>query len=408
MRLTFPYDWLLDQVLEGRKTASVLRPGERNYGTDAGDGEVRVGGEYDACDTRGRVRCRIRVTEMRELRWGEPIPERLWRAEACASEAEFRRDHVEWFSNPGAEYTFRAFWFERIAGVLVALALTAVLACAPPAVRAATDPLGASAPATTPTVRLANERDVLDALVRTMLASGLVADGTVFAGVRLLPDGRVSELLDFHGGAYRASRELAQLLHEATARARFTSAEGPLPRTWAVFWVLQPDGCRPWTYDAPARATVIRVCIDVRDGRANPWGTYYLVDALPLPLTAPDSTVKFETRRPPPYPRGALRRGETAELVVRLTVDDAERIVAHEVVQNTGGADFVRWARDWTRALTVDVPAGFVPAGGVRAFDVGVAFQIAQPGASECVFVLPDVPGLTTRIRVCASVQVGR
>lgn len=125
MRLTFPYDWLLEQVLDGRKTASVLRPGEHNYGMDARDADVRVGGEYDACDTSGRVRCRIRVHAMRELRWGEPIPEALWRAEACAGEDEFRRHHLEWFSDPAPEYTFRAFWFEKIADCAAAPGLSA-------------------------------------------------------------------------------------------------------------------------------------------------------------------------------------------------------------------------------------------------------------------------------------------
>jgi uncharacterized protein YhfF len=113
--LTFPYAWLLDQVLDGRKTASVLRPGERNYGVHLDDAAVRVGGLYDARDPDGRARCRIRVTAMQELRWGDPVPEALWRAEACADEAEFRRDHLEWFSHPSAEYRYRAFWFERVA-----------------------------------------------------------------------------------------------------------------------------------------------------------------------------------------------------------------------------------------------------------------------------------------------------
>jgi uncharacterized protein YhfF len=112
--LTFPYAWLLDQVLDGRKTASVLRPGERNYGVDPDDATVRVGGIYEACAPDGDARCRIRVIRMRELRWGDPVPEDLWRAEACADDAAFRREHVEWFSNPSPEYRYRAFWFERV------------------------------------------------------------------------------------------------------------------------------------------------------------------------------------------------------------------------------------------------------------------------------------------------------
>ncbi len=112
--LTFPYAWLLDQVLDGRKTASVLRPGETNYGMAPDDGAVRLGGVYEARDPDGRPRCVIRVVAIEELRWGDPIPEALWRAEACANETEFRRDHVEWFGDPGPEYRFRAFWFERM------------------------------------------------------------------------------------------------------------------------------------------------------------------------------------------------------------------------------------------------------------------------------------------------------
>jgi uncharacterized protein YhfF len=112
--LTFPYAWLLDQVVDGRKTASVLRPGEVHYGVDPADAAVEVGGVYEARDPDGRPRCRIRVVKMEPLRWGDPIPEPLWRAEACADEAQFRREHVDWFSDPAPDYTFRAFWFERV------------------------------------------------------------------------------------------------------------------------------------------------------------------------------------------------------------------------------------------------------------------------------------------------------
>lgn len=401
MRLTFPYDWLLDQVLEGRKTASVLRPGERNYGTDAGDGEVRVGGEYDACDTRGRVRCRIRVTEMRELRWGEPIPERLWRAEACASEAEFRRDHVEWFSNPGAEYTFRAFWFERIAGVLVALALTAVLACAPPAVRAATDPLGASAPATTPAVRLANERDVLEAIMRPMLETGTVADGTVFAGVRLRADGTVAEILDVHGGVHAASPQIATLLREATSRARFTAGSGALPSAWAVFWVFQTDACRPWTYDTPPGATVIRVCLDVEAGAVRASGSYYLVDALPrAPHADPCSQSPFG--RVVPYPSRARAARRTGVVHARYTVDAAGKLVGTEILR-ADDPDFRGWELQWRRTWQPEVLARCAPSSGTRAFEIRAAFELARPGAGECIFVLPGLPDLTVDVRICGS-----
>jgi uncharacterized protein YhfF len=70
-----------------------------------------VGEYYDVYDSALVNRATIRVLAMELCRW-DAIPERLWRGEVNASADEFREDHLGYFSNPGPDYEFVAFYFE--------------------------------------------------------------------------------------------------------------------------------------------------------------------------------------------------------------------------------------------------------------------------------------------------------
>lgn len=417
MRLTFPYDWLLDQVLDGRKTASVLRPGERNYGTDPRDAEVRVGGEYDACDTRGDVRCRIRVTEMRELRWGEPIPEALWRAEACASEEEFRRDHLEWFARPSPEYTFRAFWFERISAVLLAVFMTLTGSGFSAAASAADT--GIAMPTRAPSApraalpddsrpRLANGHEVTAAVMRPMMETGFVAEGTVYVAVTLSNDGVAAPVESY--GSLATNPDLAPVLRRAVETARFAvpatwSAANPR-RSWAMFWAFRADDCRAWSYDAPENVTVVRICVPARDGKIASGGASYLVDAN-VPGLDLRPQPRLEPGRVIPYPRNARQKRAEGHVAMRLTLDESGRIAALDVLEDTAGRDFHDWLDDWRSNARFRIPAGWPAAGQPRTVDVRAAFGIAPRGAgAECAWVLPMFEGID--FRICTGGVAGR
>ncbi len=113
-RMQFVSDSLVDQVVEGRKTASVVRLGEVDKGDGPYDDPLVVGEYYDVYDSSLKVRAAIRVVGMELCRW-EDIPERLWRGEGNTSAEEFRQDHLGYFRNPGPGFEFVAYYFERFA-----------------------------------------------------------------------------------------------------------------------------------------------------------------------------------------------------------------------------------------------------------------------------------------------------
>jgi len=111
-RMSFSFDRLIDQIIEGRKTASaewMQRQGE----LDEWDSALEVGAVYTVCDSQRTARCTIRVTSIRLCRWGG-IPEWLWRGETNSTPDEFRADHVEYFENPGNDFEFVGYEFELV------------------------------------------------------------------------------------------------------------------------------------------------------------------------------------------------------------------------------------------------------------------------------------------------------
>lgn len=112
-RMQFVTDDLVQQVVEGRKTASVSRLGEVDVAQGDYDDALVVGELYDVYDSNLTKRATIRVTAMELCRW-DNIPERLWRGETNANADEFRRDHFEYFSEPDDTFEFVAYYFELV------------------------------------------------------------------------------------------------------------------------------------------------------------------------------------------------------------------------------------------------------------------------------------------------------
>jgi uncharacterized protein YhfF len=97
----------------GQKTASVVRLGEVDVGDGDYDDPLVVGEYYDVYDSSLVVRATIRVIGMELCRW-DAIPERLWRGETNHSAEQFRQDHQDYFANPGPDFEFVAYYFERV------------------------------------------------------------------------------------------------------------------------------------------------------------------------------------------------------------------------------------------------------------------------------------------------------
>jgi uncharacterized protein YhfF len=86
-------DSLVVEIIEGKKTATVSRADEF-YQSDGefDDGGLEVGDLVDVYDLQQQLRCRIRITEVYPVRFGD-IPEQLWKGEACRSAEHFQQAH---------------------------------------------------------------------------------------------------------------------------------------------------------------------------------------------------------------------------------------------------------------------------------------------------------------------------
>jgi len=111
LRIQFVSDALVQQILDGMKTASVVALDEVDVKEDEYNDGLVVGRCYDVHDSRLAHRATIRITAMELCRW-DSIPERLWRGEANSSADEFRLDHEEYFGRPGEDFEFVAYYFE--------------------------------------------------------------------------------------------------------------------------------------------------------------------------------------------------------------------------------------------------------------------------------------------------------
>ncbi len=110
-RIQFVSDRLVEQVIEGCKTASVAEIGDFEHDEDEYNSALVVGDFYHVYDSALKVRATIRITAMELCRW-DNIPERVWRGETNVSADEFKEDHIDYFENPAADFEFVAYYFE--------------------------------------------------------------------------------------------------------------------------------------------------------------------------------------------------------------------------------------------------------------------------------------------------------
>ncbi|MCP4632671.1 MAG: hypothetical protein GY855_07070 [candidate division Zixibacteria bacterium] len=111
--IQFVSDALVQQIVEGRKTASVVNLGEVELKDGEYDDALVVGEYYDVYDSNLAVRTTIRIIAMELCRW-DNIPERLWRGETNTSADEFRDDHLDYFENPDSDFEFVAYYFDLV------------------------------------------------------------------------------------------------------------------------------------------------------------------------------------------------------------------------------------------------------------------------------------------------------
>jgi len=111
-RIQLVSDALVEVIVSGRKTASVVNINEVDITDGNYDDPLVVGQYYDVYDSSLEVQTVIRIIGMELCQW-DNIPDRLWRGETNISAEEFRNDHLDYFKNPGTDFEFVAYYFER-------------------------------------------------------------------------------------------------------------------------------------------------------------------------------------------------------------------------------------------------------------------------------------------------------
>jgi len=112
-RIQFVSDHLVEQIVRGEKTASVVALDEVDVDEDDYNHALVCGREYEVYTLDHKHRCNIRIVAMELCRW-DSIPERLWRGETNQSADEFREDHIDYFENPPDDFEFIAYYFELV------------------------------------------------------------------------------------------------------------------------------------------------------------------------------------------------------------------------------------------------------------------------------------------------------
>jgi uncharacterized protein YhfF len=112
-RIEFVSDRLVEHIIEGRKTASVVHLNMVDVDEDEYNNALVVGHYYEVYDSMQKPKCVIRVTGMELCRWDD-IPERLWKGETNENADEFRADHLDYFVNPEDDIEFIAYYFRLI------------------------------------------------------------------------------------------------------------------------------------------------------------------------------------------------------------------------------------------------------------------------------------------------------
>ncbi|WP_309386838.1 ASCH domain-containing protein [Cerasicoccus frondis] len=110
--MSFTFDRLIDQIIEGRKTATTEIIEEQGY-LDEWDTGLGIGYIYTVYDSQRVPRCKIKVLKAELCRWND-IPEWLWRGETNDNAEEFHEDHWEFFNEPDDDYEFIGVEFELV------------------------------------------------------------------------------------------------------------------------------------------------------------------------------------------------------------------------------------------------------------------------------------------------------
>jgi uncharacterized protein YhfF len=110
-RMQFVSDHLIEQIIEKKKTASVVHLENLDQDEDEYNHALVVGEFYDVYDSKLVKRCTIRIISIELCQWNN-IPERLWRGETNKNASEFREDHKEYFNYPPDSFEFAAYYFQ--------------------------------------------------------------------------------------------------------------------------------------------------------------------------------------------------------------------------------------------------------------------------------------------------------
>jgi uncharacterized protein YhfF len=112
-RIQFVSDRLVEEIVAGQKTASVVGLEDVDVKEDDYNDALVVGAVYDVYDSQLVRRASIRLVAMELCRW-DAIPERLWRGEGNQSAEAFRQDHLDYFDHPDSDFEFVAYYFKRV------------------------------------------------------------------------------------------------------------------------------------------------------------------------------------------------------------------------------------------------------------------------------------------------------
>ena len=113
LKIQFVSDSLVQQIIDGKKTSSVVEIDEVDVTEDDYNDALVVGRLYDVYDSAYVNRATIQITGMELCRWDD-IPEQLWRGETNINADEFREDHNDYFNNPDPDFEFIAYYFKLV------------------------------------------------------------------------------------------------------------------------------------------------------------------------------------------------------------------------------------------------------------------------------------------------------
>jgi uncharacterized protein YhfF len=112
-RIEFVSDRLVEQIIEGRITASVVHLDMVDVDEDEYNHALVVGRYYEVFDSLRNPRRVIRITGIELCTWDD-IPDRLWKGEPNLDADEFRADRLDYFDDPEDDFEFIAYYFHIV------------------------------------------------------------------------------------------------------------------------------------------------------------------------------------------------------------------------------------------------------------------------------------------------------